>query len=121
MKNYVVFHEKNEGKCANKSRARCRSSLEEPEIEHSSSTTWQSANNNWSTIQALKGKCNSIFPEDGLLFRKKYREVGSVKYNQNLITKQLVSEELRSLHKEFGEYPEITRTKTAYREKNLFP
>ena len=43
--------------------------------------------------------CN-IF-KDGLLFRKHYKKTGSVNYSQNLMPKQLVSEELRSLQWEF--------------------
>ena len=38
-KHYVVFHEWNQGKCENTSRASCRSGLEEPKIEISRPTT----------------------------------------------------------------------------------
>ena len=58
-----------------------------------------------------------IILKDGLLFRKYYRETGSVKYYQNLIPKQLVNEVLRNLHGEFGIHPGITKTIFAYRVK----
>ena len=62
-----------------------------------------------------------IILKDGLLFRKHYRETGSVNYFEVLIPKQLVGEVLRSLHGEFGKNPEITRTIIAYREKSHYP
>ena len=62
-----------------------------------------------------------ISVKDGLLFRKHYRETGSVKFYQILIPKQLVNEVLRSLHGEFGEHPGITKTIIAYREKYYYP
>ena len=59
--------------------------------------------------------------KDGILFRKYYRETGSVKYYQILIPKQLVNEVLRNLHGEFGKHPGITKTIIAYREKYYYP
>ena len=53
------------------------------------------------------------------LFRKYFRETGSVKYYQNLIDKQLVKEVLRSLHEEFGKH--LGNYKIfAYRDKNYY-
>ena len=62
-----------------------------------------------------------IILKDGLLFRKKFGETGSVKYYQFLIPKQLVKEVLRSLHGEFGKHPGIFKTIIAYREKFYIP
>ena len=68
-----------------------------------------------------KANEDRIILKDGLLFRKYYGETGSVKYYQILIPKQLVIEVLRNLHGEFGKYPGITRTISAYREKYFYP
>ena len=59
--------------------------------------------------------------KDGLLIWKYFGETGSVKYNQILIPKQLVSEVIRSLHREFGKHPGITKKTIAYREKYYYP
>ena len=48
-----------------------------------------------------KAKEDRIMLKDGLVFRKYYRETGSVKYYQILKPKQLVKEVFRSLHGEF--------------------
>ena len=74
-----------------------------------------------SRYKNYKAKEDRIIPKDGLLFRKYFGETGSVKYYQILIPKQLVEEVLRSLHGEFGKYPGIFKTITAYREKYFFP
>ena len=68
-----------------------------------------------------KANEDRIILKDGLLFRKYYRETGSVKYYQNLIPKQLVIEVLRSFHGEFGKHPGFTKTKIAYGEKYYYP
>ena len=52
-----------------------------------------------------------------LLFRRYYGEIGSIRYYQIVIPKQLVNEVLRSLHGEFGKHPGITKTIIAYRQK----
>ena len=59
--------------------------------------------------------------KDGLLFRKKFGETGSVKYSQILMPKHLVNEVFRSLHGEFGKQPGISKTIIAYREEYYFP
>ena len=59
--------------------------------------------------------------KDALLFRRYYGETGRVKYYQILIPKQLVNEVLRSLHREFGKHPGITKTIIAYRQKFYYP
>ena len=59
--------------------------------------------------------------KDGLLFRKKFVETGSVTYYQILLPKQIVKEVLRSLHGEIGRHPGIFKTKIAYREKYYSP
>ena len=56
---------------------------------------------------------NRINHEDGLLFRKVFAEIGSVKYYQILILKQLVKEVLRSLHGQFGKHLGIAKTLVA--------
>ena len=68
-----------------------------------------------------KANEDRIIIKDGLLFRKYYRETGSVKYYQILIPKQLVNEVLRNLHVDFGNHPGIAKTIIAYREKNYYP
>ena len=68
-----------------------------------------------------KANEDRIILKDGLLFRKFYRETGSVKCYQNPIPKQLVNEILRNLHEEFGKRPGITKTIIAYREKYYYP
>ena len=57
----------------------------------------------------------------GLLLRKYYGDIGSAKYYQNLIPKQLFNEVLRSLHGDFGKHPGITKTIIAYGEKYYYP
>ena len=61
-----------------------------------------------------KANEDRIILKDGLLFCKYYGETVSVKYYKNLIPKQLVNEELRSFHGEFGKHPGITKTINAY-------
>ena len=55
-----------------------------------------------SRYKNYKANEDRIILKDSLLFRKYFRETGSVKYCQMLITKQLVKGVLRSLHGEFG-------------------
>ena len=64
-----------------------------------------------------KANGDRIILKDGLLLRKNYGDTGSVKYYQSLIPKQLINEVLRSLHRDFGKHPGITKTIIAYREK----
>ena len=68
-----------------------------------------------------KANEDHIILKDGLLFQKYYGETGSVKYYQILKPKQLVFELRRNLHGEFGNYPGITKTIIAYREKYYYP
>ena len=68
-----------------------------------------------------KANEDRIILKDGLLFRKHYGEIGSVKYYQILIPKQLVDEVLRNLHGEFSKPPGITETTIGYREKYYYP
>ena len=68
-----------------------------------------------------KASEDRIILKVGLLFRKYFGETRSVKYYQILIPKQLLNEVLRSLHKEFGKHPGISKTIIAYREKYYFP
>ena len=68
-----------------------------------------------------KANEDRIIFKDGLLLRKYYGDTGSVKYYQILIPKQLLNEELRSLHGDFGRHPGITKTIIAYREKDYYP
>ena len=112
-KNYVVFHEWNQSKRTNTSRARCRSCAEEHEIKKLRPTIWWSVNDDRLKIQK-KHKANE-------LFRNYFRETWSVKYYQILIPKQLVNEVLRSLHGAIGKHPGITKTIIAYREKFCYP
>ena len=74
-----------------------------------------------SRYKNYKAKEHRIFLKDGLLFRKKFGETGSVKHYQIRIPKQLVKEVLRSLHGEFGKHPGIFKTIIAYRENYYFP
>ena len=55
--------------------------------------------------------------KDGLLVRKYFGETGDVKYYQILIPKQIVDEVLRSLHREFGKHPGITKLINGYNEE----
>ena len=59
--------------------------------------------------------------KDGLLFRKYFGETGNVIFYQILIPKQLVNEVVCSLQGEFGNYPGISKTIIAYREKFYIP
>ena len=72
-------------------------------------------------IKHYKANEDRIILKDGLLLGKYYGETSSVKNYQLLITKQLVSEVLRSLHGEFGKHSRITKTIIAYREKYYYP
>ena len=74
-----------------------------------------------SWFKHYKANEDRIILKDGLLFRKYYGETGSVKYYQNLITKQLVNEVLRSLHGDFGKHSGTTKTVITYREKCNYP
>ena len=74
-----------------------------------------------SRYKNYKANEDRIILKDGLLFRKHFWEIGSVKYYQILIPKQLVEEVLRSLYGEFDKHPGIYKTIIAYREKNCFP
>ena len=74
-----------------------------------------------SRYKNYKANEDRINLKDGLLFRKYFGKTGSVKYYHVLIPKQLVIEDLRSLHGEFGKHPGISITITAYREKYYFP
>ena len=65
-------------------------------------------------VKHYKANADRIILKNGLVFRKHYGETGSVKYNQNLIPKQLVKEVLRCLHGDFGKHPGITKTIIAY-------
>ena len=62
-----------------------------------------------------------IILKEGLLLRKYYEDIGTVKYYQILIPKQLVNEVLRGLRGDFGKHPGITKTIIAYREKYYSP
>ena len=73
-----------------------------------------------SRYKNYKANEDRIIVKDGLLFRKYFRETGSVKHYQILIPKQLFEEVLRSLHGEFGKHPGIFKTIIAYREKYYF-
>ena len=108
-KHYCVLPSWNQGKCQNTSRARCRSSVEEPHDDVLLTTD--------SRFKHYKANEDRIIVKDGLLFRRYYGETGSVKYYQILIPKQLVNEVLGSLHGEFGKHPRITKTISAYRQK----
>ena len=70
-----------------------------------------------SRYKNYKANEDRIILKDGLLFRRKFGETGSVKYYQILIPKQLKKEVLRSLHGDFGRHPGIFKTIIAYREK----
>ena len=73
-----------------------------------------------SRYKNYKANEDRIILKDGLLFRKFFGETVNVKYYQNLVPKQLVSEVLHSLHGEFGKHPGIAKTVNAYREKHYF-
>ena len=74
-----------------------------------------------SRYKNYKANEDRIILKDGLLYRKYFRETGSVKYYQILIPKQLVKEVLHSLHGESGKHPGIFKTIIAYRGKYYFP
>ena len=74
-----------------------------------------------SRYKNYKASENRIILKDGLLFRKYFRETGSVKYYQIFIPKQLVKKILCSLYGEFGKHPGNNKTIIAYREKYFFP
>ena len=73
-----------------------------------------------SRYKNYKANEDCIILKDGLMFRKYFGETGNVKYYQILIPKQLVNEVLRSLYREFGKHPGISKTIIAYREKYYF-
>ena len=73
-----------------------------------------------SRYKNYKANEDRIILKDGLMFRKKFGETGSVKCYRILIPRQLVKEVLRSLHGEFGKHPGIYKTIIAYRENNIF-
>ena len=68
-----------------------------------------------------KANKDCIIPKDGLLPRKYFGETDSVKYTQILILKQLVNEELWSLHREFGKHPGTIKQIIAYGEQKILP
>ena len=68
-----------------------------------------------------KANEDRIILKDGLLFLKYYGETGNINYYQILLRKQLVDEVLRSLQREFGKHPGITKTIKAYRQKYYHP
>ena len=72
-------------------------------------------------FKQYKANEDRIILKVGLLFRKYYGKTGGVKYYQIFIPKQLVNEGLRSLHREFGKHPGITKTIIAFREKYYYP
>ena len=63
-----------------------------------------------SRYKNYKANDDRINLKDGLLIRKYFGEIGSFKYYQFLIPKQLVKEVLHSLHGEFGKHPGIYET-----------
>ena len=67
-----------------------------------------------------KANEDRIILKDGLLFRKYNQKTVIVKYYQTFTRKQLVNEVLRSLHREGGKHPRITKTINAYREKYYY-
>ena len=102
-KNYVVFHLWNQSKCTNTSRASCRSSTKKLKIFGQPHDDMLLTTDR--RFKHYKANEDRIILKDGLLFRKYYGEIGSVKYYQILIRKQLVNEVLRSLQGEFGKHP----------------
>ena len=70
-----------------------------------------------SLYKNYKANEDRIILKDGQLFRKLFGETSSVKYYQILISMQLVKEDLRSLHGEFGKHPGVSKTIIAHREK----
>ena len=74
-----------------------------------------------SRYKKYKANEDRIIPKDGLLFKKHFRKIGSVKYYQILIPKQVVHEVPCSLHGEFEKHPGNSKTIIAYREKYYFP
>ena len=62
-----------------------------------------------------------VFKDDNYCSGIFFEEAGIVKYYQILIPNQIVDEVFRSLHKEFGKHPVITRTIIAYIEEFYFP
>ena len=62
-----------------------------------------------SRYQHYKANEDRIIVKEGLLFQKYFAEMGSVKYYQILIPKQLVNEVFRSLHGEFGNNQELPK------------
>ena len=92
-KHYVVFHPWNQSKSMNTSKARCRSCLVlktlklrilgQPQDDVLLTTDRR--------FKHYKANEDHIILKDGLLFRKFYGEIGSVKYYQILIPKRLVN------------------------------
>ena len=70
-----------------------------------------------SRYRNYKANEDRIIIKDGLLFKKNFGETSNVKYYQILIHKQLANEVLRSLHREFGKHPGISKTISAYMGK----
>ena len=120
-KHYVVFHEWNQSKCTNTSRARCWSSTEEFKLKILGQPHDDVLLTTDRRFKHYKANEDRIILKDGLLFPKKYGETGGVKYYQILTPKQLVNEVLGSLHREFGKHPGIAKTIMAYGEKYHYP
>ena len=66
-----------------------------------------------------KAKEDHILLKEGLLFRKYCGDTGNIniKYYQRLIHRQLVIEVLRSLNRDIGKHPGVTKMIIAYRQK----
>ena len=62
-----------------------------------------------------------ITPKDGLLFRRVFRETGSVKCYKILIPTHLVIEVIRRLNTESKKQPRSSKSIIAYRRKKCFP
>ena len=73
-----------------------------------------------SRYKNYKANEDRIILKDGLLFRKYFGETGSVKNYQILIPKQLLKEDLRSLHGEFGKHSRIYKNNNCLQVKILF-
>ena len=117
-KHYVVLFTRNQVKRTDTSRTRCGSSLLKnlklkilgPPYDKVRLTKDKQ-------FKHYKTNEYHILLKEGLLFRKYYGDSGNIniKYYQRLIQKQLVKEVLRSLHRDFGKHPGVTKMIIAYR------
>ena len=119
-KHYVVLHKRNQGKCTDMSRTRCRSRREEFKSWKTCPIKWGSAINNRQTIQTLQSGRRSFQLHWWTVIPKLLRRNWWHQKLPNPYTKPMVDLVLRSLQGDFGNHPWTTETTIAYRHKYYY-